>query len=244
MRFSTLFSFVAVAASASAQTTLSGQYDCTPAGSYTLCQNLWGESAGSGYQTTTLLSTSGNSVSWRTVWDWQNGWNNVKSYANVESNTAKGVQLASLQSAPTAWQWWYENESSVRADVSYDIWTGWAASGNPASSDSSYEIMIWLSGQGGVQPIGQQVQWSVSIAGHNWNLWQGPNANWEVLSFVSADGDITDFNADLKQFFDYLQWNYGVSQWQYVQAIQAGTEPFTGSASLFTNNFNVALNHY
>lgn len=43
---------------------------------------------------------------------------------------------------------------------------------------------------------------------------------------------------------DYLQWNYGVSQWQYVQAIQAGTEPFTGSASLFTNNFNVALNHY
>lgn len=44
MRFSTLFSFVAVAASAFAQTTLSGQYDCTPAGSYTLCQNLWGES--------------------------------------------------------------------------------------------------------------------------------------------------------------------------------------------------------
>lgn len=170
----------------------------------------------------------------------------------------------------------------------YDIWTGWAASGNPASSDSSYEIVIWLSGRGGyvrslrlllfsevvapltkhalysVQPIGQQVQCSVSIAGHNWNLWQGPNANWEVLSFVSADGDITDFNADLKQFFgallyfasswwhetdarpttDYLQWNYGVSQWQYIQAIQTGTKPFTGSASLFTNNFNVALNHY
>lgn len=43
---------------------------------------------------------------------------------------------------------------------------------------------------------------------------------------------------------DYLQQDYGVSQWQYVQAIQAGTEPFTGSASLFTNNFNVVLNHY
>lgn len=26
-----------------AQQTISGQYDCMPAGAYTLCQNLWGE---------------------------------------------------------------------------------------------------------------------------------------------------------------------------------------------------------
>ena len=41
MHFSTLFTLVAVAASAAAQT-ISGQYDCMPAGAYTLCQNLWG----------------------------------------------------------------------------------------------------------------------------------------------------------------------------------------------------------
>ncbi|KAH9849453.1 endocellulase [Lenzites betulinus] len=241
MRFSTLFSFVAVAASVSAQT-LNGQYDCAAAGSYELCQNLWGESSGWGSQSTSLLSTNGNSVSWRTVWNWQNSPNNVKSYANVNANTAKGVQLASLKSAPTAWQWTYENQNNVHADVSYDIWLGWAQSGNPASSASSYEIMIWLSGKGGVEPVGQQVQSAISLGGHNWNLWQGPNANWEVLSFVSADGDVTNFNADLADFFHFLQDHYGVSQWQYVQAIQAGTEPFTGSASLLTTNYNVALN--
>ncbi|KAI0775619.1 endocellulase [Trametes elegans] len=260
MQFSTLFAIVATAVSATAQT-LTGQYDCTTAGDYELCNNLWGENAGSGSQTTALISANGNSVSWRTQWNWQNGWNNVKSYANVAHNTAKGVQLYGLQSAPTSWQWEYEWENSVRADVSYDIWTGWAANGAPASSASSYEIMIWLSSQGGVQPIGSPVAWGLWLGGQEWTLWKGPNANWEVFSFVSANGDVTNFNADLKDFFrtyislhsvahdtdrslaEYLQNNQGVSQWQYIQLIQTGTEPFTGSASLLTENFSVALNH-
>ena len=52
-----------------------------------------------------------------------------------------------------------------------------------------------------IQPVGSQIQSGIPLAGHTWNLWRGPNANWQVLSFVSADGDITDFNADLKDFF-------------------------------------------
>ena len=75
--------------------------------------------AGVGNQNSTLLSASGSTVSWRTQWQWQNNQNNVKSYANVLSNTAQGVQLSSLKSAPTAWSWVYESESSgIRADVS------------------------------------------------------------------------------------------------------------------------------
>lgn len=42
---------------------------------------------------------------------------------------------------------------------------------------------------------------------------------------------------------DFIQKNYGVASSQFVQAIQTGTEPFVGSASLLINNFNVALNH-
>ena len=51
----------------------------------------------------------------------------------------------------------------------------------------------------------------VEINGQSWNLWKGPNSNWEVFSFVSANGDITDFNADLKDFFDYLVQEQGVA---------------------------------
>ncbi|KAI0741379.1 endocellulase [Daedaleopsis nitida] len=242
MHFSKLFALVAIAASAGAQT-ITGQYDCLSAGSYTLCQNLWGESAGVGAQNTTLISTSGNTVSWRTQWTWQNGPNNVKSYANVNHNTAKGVQLSAVTSAPTVWQWSEAESSGIRADISYDIWTGVQPSGNPASSASSYEIMIWLAGKGGVQPVGSRIVTGVSLAGHTWTLWRGPNANWQVLSFVSANGDIKDFNADLKVFFDYLVQHQGISASQYIQAIQAGTEPFTGSANLLTSSYSVAINH-
>lgn len=90
--------------------------------------------------------------------------------------------------------------------------------------------MIWLSGLGGyvlkdpsffflnscaisfdfcsIQPVGQQILSGLQIAGHTWNLWKGPNANWEVLSFVIADPEtppeVRNFNADLNAFFRRL----------------------------------------
>lgn len=55
-----------------------------------------------------------------------------------------------------------------------------------------------------IQPVGSQITNATEIAGHTWNLWKGPNANWEVLSFVSATGDLTDFNVDLNDFFSKI----------------------------------------
>lgn len=226
-----------------AQTLLTGQYSCASAGNYELCQNLWGESAGTGGQNSTLVSASGSSISWKTSWTWANGPNNVKSYANVESNNVKGVQLSSIQSVPTSWSWEYEYSSSgIRADVSYDIWLGTTSNGAPASSASSYEIMIWLSGLGGIQPIGSQITSGTQIGGHSWNLWSGPNQNWHVYSFVSASGNINDFSSDLNDFFKWLEENEGVASSQYLQAIQSGTEAFTGSANLVISSYSVSLN--
>ncbi|KIP07934.1 glycoside hydrolase family 12 protein [Phlebiopsis gigantea 11061_1 CR5-6] len=215
--------------------TISGQYDCMPAGDYTLCQNLWGESAGVGGQNSTLISTNGNAVSWQTNWTWADAPNNVKS-------CQYSYRLGTIQSAPTAWNWTYVTESEgIRADVSYDIWFGKAQSGTAASSASSYEIMIWLSGQGGIQPVGSQILSGLNIAGNTWNLWSGPNANWQVLSFVISSGEVRNFNADLNEFFQYLIESQGVASTQYLQAIQVGTEPFVGSASLLTESFSVSV---
>ncbi|KAF8918184.1 endocellulase [Mucidula mucida] len=227
-------------ASAFAQT-ISGQFDCLAAGSYTLCQNLWGATAGVGSQSSTLTNSSGNTVAWTTNWTWANNENSVKSYANVESTTAKGIQLANIQTAPTTWSWNYATRSNpIRADVSYDIWTGVQPTGQPASRNSSFEIMIWLSGLGGIQPVGSQIATGVNVAGHTWNLWKGPNANWQVLSFVSPT-EINDFNVDLKDFFTYIVASQGVASTQYVQSIQTGTEPFTGAANLVTTAYSVSL---
>ena len=40
---------------------------------------------------------------------------------------------------------------------------------------------------------------------------------------------------------EYLTENNGVAPTQFVQAIQTGTEAFTGSADLLINNFNVSI---
>ncbi|KAK0226347.1 endocellulase [Armillaria fumosa] len=216
MLSSSLLVLSALAAVASCQT-LSGQYDCTTSGEYSLCQNLWGKSSGVGSQTSTLIN------------------------ANVLSATSKGKQLAAITHAPTTWNWTYLSESSgIRADVSYDIWFGVAPSGTAASTSSSYEIMIWLSGLGGIQPVGSQITSNTAVGGHTWNVWRGPNTNWQVISFV-ATSEIRDFNADLKDFFNYLVAQQGVPSTQYVQAIQSGTEPFTGSAQLMTTSYSVSL---
>ena len=74
-----------------------------------------------------------------------------------------------------------------------------------------------------IQPVGSQITTATPVAGHTWNLWKGkhrsifrpdsvlkcvryvgPNSNWEVFSFVSSTGDLTDFSADLKDFFGAL----------------------------------------
>lgn len=76
--------------------------------------------SGVGNQSSTLISTTGDAVSWSTTWNWANNANNVKSCgycstarliselflnslppyrdpdANVLSNTAKGVQVNNL----------------------------------------------------------------------------------------------------------------------------------------------------
>uniref|UniRef100_A0A8H7XJX0 Uncharacterized protein n=1 Tax=Psilocybe cubensis TaxID=181762 RepID=A0A8H7XJX0_PSICU len=132
---------LAISTSPALAQTITGATQCIPAGQYTLCQNLWGANSGTGSQSSTLISASGSSVSWSTNWNWQNNPNNVKSYANVQSNSALGVQLNNIASAPSTFDWTYQSQSSgIRADVSYDIWLGSASSGNPASSASSYEM--------------------------------------------------------------------------------------------------------
>ena len=49
------------------------------------------------------------------------------------------------------------------------------------------------------------------LTSHTWKLWKDANSNWEVLLFMSEDGDITEFDADLKEFLDYIVENQGVS---------------------------------
>ncbi|KAH7099032.1 concanavalin A-like lectin/glucanase domain-containing protein [Auriculariales sp. MPI-PUGE-AT-0066] len=235
-------SIVSFAAAQKENQTLTGDFDCEAAGAYSLCQNLWGKSTGTGHQNTTLIEAMGNQVSWSTEYQWDGGTNQVKSYANVEHITAKGVKLSDVSSVPSVWNWIHQAPSSdLRADVAYDLWLGTTPTGSPASTESSYEIMIWLSALGGASPIGSPIEYNITIGGVTWNLWSGPNSNWHVFSFISTQGDVGNFNADLNDFFAHLVKKNGVKTSLYIQSLQAGTEPFAGSAVLITTVYSVVI---
>jgi xyloglucan-specific endo-beta-1,4-glucanase len=121
---------------------LCSQYAYYAANSYEFNNNNWGKgAASSGSQCTTVQSTSGSGVSWSTSWTWQGGQDNVKSYANVGKQFAKGLNMGKIKSMPTNIQWDYQPRDGIRANVAYDVFT--AADPNHDKSSGDYELMIW-----------------------------------------------------------------------------------------------------
>ncbi|KAI0431372.1 family 12 glycosyl hydrolase [Xylaria sp. FL1042] len=218
-------------------TTFCGQWDSVETGSYIVYNNLWGESAGTGSQCTTVNGLSGNSVAWSTSWSWSGGNYNVKSFANVVVQTT-AKQVSAISSIPTTWSYSYTG-SGIVADVAYDSFTSSSASGS-----SEYEVMVWLAALGGAGPIsstGSPIA-TPTIDGVTWNLFDGYNGAMHVFSFV-AQSQVTKFSGDLMDFFDYLTTNNGMSKSQYVTSIGAGTEPFVGSnAVLTTTGYSITVN--
>ena len=82
-----------------------GQWDLVETEAYTLYNNLWGQDAAdSGSQCTTLISSSGNDISWSAEWTWIGDQYSVKSYPNAVL-TADSQPLSAISSIPTSWSW-------------------------------------------------------------------------------------------------------------------------------------------
>ncbi|EAW12022.1 glycoside hydrolase family 12 protein [Aspergillus clavatus NRRL 1] len=204
------------------------QYGSYTSGRYNVNNNVWGKDSGSGSQCTYVDGISGSGAAWHTTWSWSGGKNSVKSYPN--SGVALKKKLVSeLTSIPTAVKWSYDN-TNIRADVSYDLFT--AADINHVTYSGDYELMIWLARYGNVQPIGSKIG-TATVGGHTWELWCGGNKQ-KTYSFVAAS-PITSYSGDLMEFWHYLasKHNFPASS-QHLINMQFGTEPFTGGKSTFT----------
>lgn len=205
-----------------------GQYDSQTAGAYVVSNNLWGKaSATSGSQCTEVNTVSGNTLAWETSWTWEGGQYNVKSYANA-GLTMSAQQVSSLSSIPFSWSWSYTGSSLV-ADVAFDIWLS-------SSSSGSYEneVMVWLAALGGAGPLGSKVS-TFSSAGVTWSLYVGSNGSNNVYSYV-AESTVQSLSGDILPFLQNLVDQGYFSSSQYLRAVQAGTETFTGSNAVFTTS--------
>ncbi|RAO65734.1 uncharacterized protein BHQ10_001746 [Talaromyces amestolkiae] len=226
-------------ASAAYAQSLCSQYSSYTSGQYTVNNNLWGESSGSGSQCTYVNSISNSGVSWSTTWAWQNSNSQVKSYANSQLSGLTKKLVSNIGSIPTSVQWSYSN-TNINADVSYDLFT--AADINHVTYSGDYELMIWLGKYGSIQPLGSQIG-TATVAGITWQLWYGVNGSQKTYSFV-APSQQTSWSGDILQFFHYLSQNQGFpASSQYLIDLQFGTEPFTGSQTTLTvNNWSAAVN--
>jgi len=214
-----------------------GQWDSISTGNFVVYADLWGESAGTGSQCSTVTAASGNSVSWSTSWSWSGGSSSVKSFSNAVVNfTPK--QLSAIGSMPTSWKWSYTG-SGIVADVAYDSFLSSSATGS-----DEYEVMVWLGALGGAGPIsstGSAIA-TPTVAGVSWQLFYGLNGSMKVYSFVASSKDETDFSGDLLDFYKYLEQSQGLSSSQYLLSVGAGTEPFTGSNAVLTNTYSLSIN--
>jgi len=103
--------------------------------------------------------------------------------------------------------------------------------------------MIWLAALGGAGPIsstGSAIA-TATIAGHSFKLYSGPNGDTTVYSFVAVS-EVTDFDGDLLDFLTYLADHEKFSTSQYINVLEAGTEPFTGTDAVFSvSDYSVSI---
>ncbi|KAL2789054.1 concanavalin A-like lectin/glucanase domain-containing protein [Aspergillus keveii] len=204
------------------------QYGVVSSNGYIVNNNMWGQDSGTGTQCTTVDSISSDGVAWHTTWTWS-GDMTVKSYPN-SGLVFDPVLVRDISSIQTMAEWGYDN-AEINADVAYDLFT--AADSSHETSSGDYELMIWLGRYGEATPIGTQLG-TAEVGGISWGLWNGMNGDMNVYSFV-ASNPVTSFNADVKEFWDYLTDTYSYpADSQYLLTMQFGTEPFTGDESTLT----------
>jgi xyloglucan-specific endo-beta-1,4-glucanase len=217
----------AVAISTAVATDFCDQWGTATAGNFIVYNDLWGMSyATSGSQCTGVDSASGNTIAWHTAYSWAGASSQVKSYANAALQFTP-EKISSISSIPTSLTYtytWAKGHKPV-ADVSFDLFTSSTSGGT-----NEYEIMIWLAALNGAGPIsstGSAVA-TTAVGGVYFQLYKGTNGDTTVYSFV-AKKTTTSFSADLMDFFTYLSDNEGFPTSQYLNVLEFGTEPFTGT---------------
>lgn len=223
-----------------------GDWDTVKVAPYTLYTNLWGKSSSTGSQCSNFISKNGNTVSWKTTWNWTRGSGGVKSYSNVELTDGVGSrQLSSIRSLQSTWNWNQSGSGDVVTNVAYDLFTSTSPGGSNA-----VEIMIWLANYN-AGPISynwnadgtpKPIVSNLNIAGRAWNLYEGSNGVNQVFSFLPTNNArVTSFSGDINLFVKYLTSNRGLPASQYLKVFQAGTEPTSGSATLTTTSYSASI---
>jgi hypothetical protein len=162
-------------------------------GSYTYYNDIWG--SGPGPQCIWL----GDSGAWGLA-SQHPATSGIKSYPNVSLSPQKAI--SSINTYTSSFDVLVPSGGAYEA--AYDLWVKGATS-------ARIEIMLWLTYQGGVQPIAKSYDASGAVAdvtnvnagGHSWNVYYGSNGANDVASFLRTT-PATSGSVDIKAILAWL----------------------------------------
>jgi hypothetical protein len=155
-------------------------------------------------------------------------------WGNCTSNNPFPIQESNIASASTAVN--ITQPGGYMNDAAYDIWfdTASSTSGQPNGT----EIMIWINEQGGATPFGGYVA-NVNIDGLNWNVYDGRQTSWNVITYEATTGQ-TSTNLNLLPFFsDAVSRGQLQPSW-WLLDVEYGFEIWRGGDGLAVDSFSVS----
>jgi Glycosyl hydrolase family 12/Ricin-type beta-trefoil lectin domain len=143
------------------------------------------------------------------------------------------IQVSQLGTAVSSWS--TTQPATGAYDVAYDIWIN-STPTTPGQPDGT-EVMIWLNSRGGVGPFGSNTGTS-NAAGHNWNVFQGRQTSWNIISYVLQGGGTSFTNLDIKAMLNDAVARGSINPSHFLIDVEAGTEIWNGGQGFATNSFS------
>ncbi|KAI0203538.1 glycoside hydrolase family 12 protein [Astrocystis sublimbata] len=164
-----------------------------------------------------------------------------KGYTNVGIGVNLNKKLKDIKSIPAYYKWDRKITSDFRGSNLFDFVT--APTPHDFTSTATSEFMLWIRNWGNQVPIGYSrgPVATLDMFGASWKLYEGKNpaSGVTVRSMLVDENYEGEFRGDLKEWLDYMVKKGYISDNDYVNVGNAGTEIFYGKSTM---DATVALN--
>jgi hypothetical protein len=152
---------------------------------------------------------------------------------------AHPVLAADLTPGRVTTNWSTSQPSSGTYNVAYDIWFNKKprASGQPDCT----ELMVWLNHTGGVEPFGSQIAMGVSLGGHTYDVWGGPQHWGKTITYLMTTPATSVTGLDVGVLAQNAASRGYLPRSCYLIDVEAGFELWQSGTGLATRSFSVHI---
>jgi hypothetical protein len=158
-------------------------------------------------------------------------------WGNCTAGSGMPIRVGEIGSATSNWSF---TLAPGVFNATYDVWfdTMPAPAGN--GQPNRAELMIWLNRGGEARPSGSRVG-TVVLSGATWDVWVDTGFPWNLVSYT-AQAPATSVSAlDIRAFAKDMVTRDLLNDSDYMIAIEAGFEIWSGGIGLTSNTFNASV---